>query len=364
MLPYFRKTENYHTRQVDIDEHGFEGPVYTQSVSSTGRDYPLRDGLKAAWASAGVTPIVDANSGHPQGLGELVENRHTGTRQVTSTVYSLAGVEVKTQTLVQRILVEKKGGSYFAKGAQLSNGECLSAREEVILSAGAYRTPQIMMLSGIGPAKGIVSQGLDVVIDAPGVGKNLIDHLAVAQWWKLRDPQAGLALGSPNFSKPNFVKGFPMDWIVTQGVPHEGLRSALIVDDGKVEDSHPLLGPTRSFIESFVVYVGGNADSPSITMDGSHITSTVVGLLPTSRGSVTLESTDPNASPRIDPNYYATEVDRYVMRSGLKKVMEVLLDTKEGQAIVEGETVKEGQPALTSASSDDQLDERIKERGK
>ena len=349
---------------MSIDEHGFEGPVYTQSISSTGRDYPLRDPLKAAWASAGVTPTVDANSGHPQGLGELVENRHSGTRQVTSVVYSLVGVEVKTQTLVQRIVLEKKGGSYFAKGVQLNNGEYLSASEEVILSAGAYRTPQVMMLSGIGPAKDIASQGVTVIIDAPGVGKNLIDHMAVAQWWKLRHPQAGLALGSPNFSKPNFVKGAPLDWIVTQGVSQEGLRRALIVDDGKVEDSHPLLALTRSCIEFFVVYVGANADSPSITMDGSHITSTVVGLFPTSRGSVTIESTDPNASPRIDPNYYATEADRYVMRSGLKKMMEVLLDTKEGQAMVEGETVREGQTALISASSDDQLDKRIKERGK
>ena len=307
---------------------------------------------------------MDANSGHPQGLGELVENRHNGTRQVASTVYPLAGVEVKTQTLVQRVVVEKKGSRHFASGVQLSNGEYLSAREEIILSAGAYRTPQIMMLSGIGPAKDIASQGVTVVIDAPGVGKNLIDHMAVAQWWKLRDPQAGLALGSPDFSKPNFIKGTPMDWVVTQGVPHEGLRSALIMDDGRLEDSHPLLGPTRSFTESFVVYVGANANSPSIPMDGSHITSTVVGLLPTSRGSVTLQSTDPRISPLIDPNYYATEVDRYVMRSGLQKMMEVLLDTKEGQAIVEGETVREGQPALTSTSSNDQLDERIKERGK
>ena len=363
-LPYFRKVENYHTRQVDVDEHGFEGPIHTQSVSSTGRDYPLRDQLKAAWASAGVTYTVDANSGHPQGLGELVENVHDGTRQVTSTVYPLAGVEVKTQTIVQRILLETRGDGQLARGVQLSNGETLSASEEVILSAGAYRTPQALLLSGIGPAKELASHGITALVDAPGVGKNLIDHLAVAQWWKLRDPQAGLALGSPNFGKPSFVKGTPMDWIVTQSVPHEGLKKALTMDEGKIEDSHPLLTPTRSFIECFLVYVGANAKSPSIPMDGSHITSSVVGLLPTSRGSVTLASTDSTALPRIDPNYYATEVDRYVMRSGLRKIMEVILDTKEGQAIVEGETVGEGQSPLTSASSDDEIDERIKERGK
>lgn len=364
LLPYFRKIENYHTRQVNVHEHGFEGPIHTQSPSSTGRDFPLRDQIKAAWASAGVTYTVDANSGQPQGLGELVENRHDGVRQVSSTVYPLAGVEVKTQTIVQRVLLQKRGDAQFARGVQLSNGESLLASEEVILCAGAYRTPQALLLSGIGPAEELASHGIPAVIDAPGVGKNLFDHMAVAQWWKLRDPQAGLALGSPNFSKPSFVKGYPLDWVVTQSVPHEGLKMALTMDDGQIEKSHPLLTPPRSFIESLLVYAGANATSPSIPMDGSHITSTVVGLLPTSRGSVTLASTDSTASPRIDPHYYATEVDRYVMRSGLKKMMEVLLHTKEGQAIVEGETVGEGRSPLTSASSDEQLDERIKERGK
>jgi len=368
-LPYFRKVENYHTRQVNVDEHGYQGPVYTQSVSSTGRDYPLRDQIQAAWAAAGVTHTVDANAGHPQGLGELVENRHDGARQLISTIYSLAGVRVMTETIVHRILFEERADVQIARGVQVSNGETLLATKEVILSAGAYRTPQALLLSGIGPAEELARHGITALIDAPDVGKNLIDHMAVAQWWKLRDPQAGLALGSTNFSKPAFAKGTPMDWVVTQSVPYEGLKKALLVDEGNTEEgnidnSHPLLTPTRSFIEYLVVYVGANATDPTIPMDGSHITSTVVGLLPTSRGSVTLASSDPAASPHIDPNYFATEIDRYVMRSGLKKMMEVLLDTKEGQAIVDGETVGEGRLSLNSASSADQLDERIKERGK
>lgn len=363
-LPYFRRIEQYHTRQVDGHEHGFDGPVHTQSISSTGRDYPLRDQLKAAWASTGVTHIADANSGHPQGLGELVENCADGKRQVTSTIYSLTGVEVKTQTLVERILLEKTSHGPVAVGVQLSNGKTMRAKREVILSAGAYRSPQIMLLSGIGPVQELEKLGIATVVDIPGVGKNLMDHMAVAQWWKLRDPQAGLSLGSPDFFKPSFAKGTPMDWIATQSVPRDGLEKALHIDGENAKDSHPLLNPKRSFIESFVVYVGANATLPTIPMDGGHITSTVIGLLPTSRGSVTLASLDPADAPLIDPNYNATEVDRYVMRSGLKKMMKVLLDTKEGKAIVEGEAVGEGQTVLTSTSSQDQLDQRIRERGK
>ncbi|KAL9024127.1 MAG: hypothetical protein Q9196_006741 [Gyalolechia fulgens] len=362
-LPYFRRVENYHTREVDHAEHGFEGPVRTQSVSSTHRDYPLRDPLKAAWASAGVVYTADANSGHPQGLGELVENRADGARQPTSSIYSLAGVEVMLDTLVHRVLLEKRGDAQRASGVQLSNGEVIKANREVILSAGAFRTPQTLLLSGIGPTDELTAHGITAVIDAPYVGKNLIDHFLLAQWWKLRHPQAGLALGSPGFMKPAYAKGTPLDWVVTQSVPQEGLKGALANDGDTVEESHPLLTPTRSFVESLVGYAGTNESSPTIPMDGGHITSTVIGLLPTSRGSVTLASADPNASPCIDPNYNATEVDRYVMRSGLRQMMQVLLETNEGRALIEGETVGQGYSPLTFASSDEQLDEHIRAFG-
>ena len=324
----------------------------------------MRNQFRAAWASAGVPHIADANSGHPQGLGELIENRKEGLRQVASSAYSLSGIKVKTDAFVHLILLEQSSAKQVAKGIQLGNGETLFARREVIISAGAYCTPQLLLLSGVGPADELASHGISAKVDVPGVGKNLFDHLAIAQWWKLRNPQADLAVGAPNFIKPSFTKGVPMDWVITQGVPHEGLREVLAADGEKADSDHPLLASKRSFIESFVVYVGPNSENPTRPPDGSHVTSTILGLLPTSRGSVTLASSDPNAPPRIDPNCNATETDRYVNRVGLRKIMEVLLDTKEGQEIVQGETVGDGQKPLTSSSSDRELDERIGERGK
>ena len=158
-----------------------------------------------------------------------------------------------------------------------------------------------MLLFGLRPAEELASRGITAVIDAPAVGKNLFDHMAVAQWWKLRDPQAGLALGSSNFNKPEFAKGTPLDWVVIESVPYEGLKQALAKDEGKIENSRPLSTPSRSFTESLVVYVGANETILAISMDGSHITSIVIGLLPTSR------STDPAASQCIDPNYNPEE---------------------------------------------------------
>lgn len=108
-----------------------------------------------------------------------------------------------------------------------------------------------------------------------------------------------------------------MDWIVTQSVSHDGLKKALGKEEGKIDDSHPLLKSSCSQVESFMVHVAANAAKPVIPMDGSHVTTSVISLLPTSRGSVTLSSADPAATPCIDPKLlcgpirdaYGTEED-------------------------------------------------------
>jgi choline dehydrogenase-like flavoprotein len=270
----------------------------------------------------GVHEIADLNSGSPQGLAEMVENRRNGLRQVASAVYPLKGVQVMTDTLIKRVLIEERQGKDMATGVELASGTNLTARREVILSAGAYRTPQILLLLGIGPIAELKHHGIVQTVDAPEVGKNFHDHMSVTQWWKLRNPEAGVASGSPLWKDAAFRKGNPLDFIITQTVPYEGLKSALATDEGgMVSDEHPLLSPRRSHMEAFVLYAGANKSEPLIPMDGIHVSTSVVILLPTWRGSITLASTDPATSPLIDPNYYATEADRYVMRTSLKKVM-------------------------------------------
>ncbi|ESZ93963.1 hypothetical protein SBOR_5666 [Sclerotinia borealis F-4128] len=362
-LPYFHRTEQYHKAGLDT-QHGYEGPLYTQSVSSTDRNYPLRENIRKAWESIGINYNADANSGSPQGLGELVENRKDGQRQVASTAYPLTGVQVMTSTLVARVLMDTQGLIPRATAVELADGRKIVATKEIIISAGAFRTPQILLLSGIGTKGELAIHGIQQIVDAPYVGKNLHDHMSVAQWWKLKNPEAGYALGSPLFNNPNFKKGTPMDWVVTYTVPHEGLKAALAKDEGIVDDMHPLLSPARSHVECFTVYVGVNKSDPIIPMDGSHVTTVVLGGLPTSRGSVKLASTDPTAAPVIDPNYFSTEADRYVLRTGLRKIMEAMLSTAEGQALIETETVAAGEKSLDWKAEDAELDERIKARGK
>jgi len=87
-------------------------------------------------------------------------------------------------------------------------------------------------------------------------------------------------------------------------------------------------------------------------------------MLPTSRGTVTLASKDPVTPPRIDPNYYATEADRYVVRTALRKLMQVMMETKEGKAMVKEQVVATGQNRLSPRSSDEDIDELVRECGR
>lgn len=155
--------------------------MYTCNVTSSGRNFPLRDMVKAAWEAVGLEQIPDANSGSPQGFADLTENRKNGLRQLACDAYPLSGVQVMTETLVKRVVVEQIDGRKIATGVELASGEVIAANEEIIISAGAYRTPQVLMLSGIGPAAELKKHGIKQVVELPEVGKNLHDHLGIPQ---------------------------------------------------------------------------------------------------------------------------------------------------------------------------------------
>lgn len=320
--------------------------------------------VQEAWNSVGVKYNPDINSGSPFGLADVVENRENGMRQMSSSVYTL-DVEIMTETLVKRVLVEERGSQKVAIGVVLEDKDesQIMARQEVIIAAGAYRTPQLMMLSGIGPAEELRAYGINVVLDLPDVGRHFADHVAVSQWWQLKHPENGLAFGSPAFTDPAFFRGNPIDFVALDSVPLDGLRQALVKDDPNCNpDEHPLITSQRVHVETFTVYVAHNAQDPSIAVDGTHITTGVSCMLPTSRGSINLADRDVRSAPRIDPNYCATEADRYVLREGLRKLREVLCDTPAGQKMILSETVEEKYQPLGPDTGDEAIDDLIRRR--
>jgi choline dehydrogenase len=176
VLPYFRKAE---TRAAGGDEYrGGEGPLHTQY----GRlKNPLYRAFIEAAKAAGYAETDDVNGYRQEGFGRMDMTVHNGRRWSTAMAYlrpalKRPNLQLFSNALVKRIVFEGRR----AVGVVIERGgveTVLSARREVILSAGAIGSPHILKLSGIGPGAELAAHGIDVVADRPGVGENLQDHL-------------------------------------------------------------------------------------------------------------------------------------------------------------------------------------------
>ena len=345
--------------------------MYTSSVITSGRKFPLRETILNAWKRLGLKKIEDANNGFPQGIAEQIENRRDGLRQLTSKVYPLNGAHILTETMVKRILLSDSPHDHdkVATGVELADMRQLYVKSggEVLLCGGSYRSPQVLMLSGIGPKDELAQHNILQQVDSPWVGKNFHDHQMIFRYWKLRHPERGLAMGSSALSDPVFQSGNPADWLATLTVPTTGLKAAIAKDEGtpSVSDKHILLSTPRSHLESNVLYAAFGAEQIGlqIPVDGTAIMSYYMACHPTARGSITLASDDPDAHPIIDPNYCGTEVDRFVMREGWRVLSRLILETPEGKELVADEIVPEGHHCLPSTASDAEIDQRIKMGG-
>ena len=364
LLPYFCRTETHHDPEADPDQHGFDGPIH--STPALGRTYPLTEHLKQAYLKIGVNPIRDHNSGDNKGMAPHVENWYRGKRQPAGKAYLLEGIQLLTNQTVERIILESRLGRFKATGIGLTSGQELRAFKEVIVCCGAIRTPQLLMLSGIGPAEELEKLNIPLFVESPDLGKNFSDHSSITQFYRIRNPEKGLCAPSAAFNHPSYVEGFPTDYIIAESAPTSALKQALQLDSPEPEksvisDTDPYLFPPRTHYEILPMYAPTEVPltDMNIPLDGSIISIGIIGLLPTSRGSVTLASRDPMAHPLIDPNYYATHVDRVVLRAGMRRNM-AAFETPEAQAVVAEEVPPAGFPALNSKSTDDELDARIK----
>jgi len=204
-----------------------------------------------------------------------------------------------------------------------------------------------------------------VNLDNPEVGKNLMDHLAVGLNWKLRHPERGLAMGSPLLVDPSFANGWPMDFIRFGHVSTVGIQEVLTSSPTKAEDEKLLLRPDACHTETFCLYapMPHRMTGINLKVDGSHITTQTICLTPTSRGYVTIASANPTDPPIIDVNFNATEVDRYILREGLRNTVSIMRDTNSGQSLVEDENIPEGHSRLLSDSPDEAFNIRIRDFG-
>lgn len=292
LLPYFKKIETHYKPRDECDnpeEHGFEGPIRLVSHSLTRYDarnssnvqkqleaptYPLRSTLLNAITEAGHKEIADINSGQPLGVARWCyawcDKSGEYVRQPAGEVYDLSKVEVLLETRVRRIIIETDPSTNTPKavGVELDNGETISAGREVILSCGALRSPQLLFLSGLGPASDLASHGIRPILDLPGVGANLHDHCSAMLFWKLKHPEKGLAIGSPKFDPQGIAPG---EWVLTGSVP-PGILSQALKKDGVNDDKHPHTDTPRAHYETIFGYYPAGAEPGVLPTDGSILT--------------------------------------------------------------------------------------------
>lgn len=345
LLPFFKRSETYPIKGLE-KQHGYEGPI---KPSRGDRGYLLKDDVREAMLATGLQLNDDANGGDIRGVARLVESWDGPRRTFAATDYDLKGVEVLTGVTVGKVVLE---GSR-AKGVVLGDGKTLEATKEVIICCGALRTPQLLMLSGIGPKAELERLGIPLHVDSPQVGQNLHDHGMVSYWYKLRHPEQGLAIGSEKFmANPRNLEGNPMDWMMNTGLSEEETANAAKVDGKNTS--------RRDDIELTCIYLAAPTSpfNPP-PMDGSHITLSVVNIHATSRGGVSLASTDPRELPLIDPGYLSTEHDRAVFRAGARLLTQ-MMESPAGQRFSTGETAPGSFAPLTSKTSDSEIDERAR----
>lgn len=208
------------------------------------------------------------------------------------------------------------------------------------------------MLSGIRPKSELSKYNIKQVAELP-VGQHLHDHGSINIIWKLKNPEKGYAFGSPAFNKPEYATSNPIDWMATGAAPDEDLGKAASADGTTFEP-----GPRTDYEVTVMYAITAAAPVEMAPMDGTHFTTGVLCLSPTSRGTVTLASDKATDNAIIDPRYFTTEHDRAVMRAGMRLTMQAM-ESKVLKDYVEGETPPPGMPRISSASSDAELDKRV-----
>lgn len=312
VLPYFIKAENQERGASEF--HGENGPLCVSDLRH--KDVLSNSFVKAA-SEVGEKTTDDFNGPQREGLGFYQVTQQGGQRCSSAKAYltdalSRPNLTVITEALVEKIVIEDK----VAKGVKLStNGQSivLGADKEVIVSSGAINSPQLLMLSGIGPKQHLTEHGIDCLLDLPGVGQNLQDHLdALVQHRCEAKEGYAVAFGAiPKYVKSAFNYMFK----------REGLFSSNIAEAG-------------GFVQT--QYASGIADIqyhflPAILLDHGRKTAFGYGfglhiccLYPKSRGEITLRSSNPSDSAVIDPHYLEHEHDQKVMIAGVKKAREIL----------------------------------------
>jgi choline dehydrogenase len=314
VLPYFRRLEN--SWRGASFYHGEGGPI---SVSSM--DYPdmLYEPLMRSARAAGVPESEDANGRQQEGISRMEATIGNGKRSSTARAYlhpvmRRPNLVIRANALATKVMIEKgrATGVEFVTNGRVNKQH---ADREVILCGGAYNSPQLLMLSGVGPADHLRSIGVAPLHDLPGVGENLSEHPNVVNTYKARSEH-----GLTKFLRVDRAAALAARWFVR----HDGIFASNGATANIFLRTMPDLD--RPDVQLVCMSVSNSADLwlPGVTRPPVYSFSVRVGALhPKSRGWVRLRSSDPADSPRIFNNMYADPEDLATMVRGVRATRDI-----------------------------------------
>ncbi|WP_095590026.1 GMC family oxidoreductase [Actibacterium ureilyticum] len=312
VLPYFRKSEDYYAGADDAHGAGGEWRVEGQRLH-----WDILDAWKAAAVEAGIPETPDFNRGDNSGVGYFKVNQRNGWRWSTAKGFlrparRRSNLTVLTHAQAERILFDGRR----ATGIRFRRHDLpaqATARAEVILSSGAVGSPQLLQLSGIGPAAHLRGLGLDVVLDQPEVGGNLQDHLQIRCAYRVENARTLNTMANSLMGKARIG----LEYLLTRSGPMSMAPSQL----GAFARSTPDVATPDLEYHVQPVTLDAFGEPPH---DFPAITASVCDLRPDSRGHVRITSADPMRPPQIQPNYLSAARDRAVAAHAIRLTRRIM----------------------------------------
>ncbi|MEZ5666084.1 MAG: choline dehydrogenase [Alphaproteobacteria bacterium] len=340
VLPAFRRSEGHVQR--DGAYHGRDGELTVCRARSRN---PLHDAFVAAGAEAGHPVNDDFNGEEQEGFGRYDFTIRDGKRWSTSHAFlrpirDRRNLTVRTDALSERILVENGravGVAYRHGGSR----RIARAEGEVVLCAGTVKSPQLLMLSGIGAPDALRAHGIDTVHELPGVGRNLQDHVDCVMVWECTAP----------VTLYRDLRADRLAWSLVQGMLFgTGVATTFPYESGAFIRTRPeLVAPDVQLHFMPALEKTANLHFPKLfrrkpPTEANHGFTIRVGPVnPDSRGTITLKSADPADDPLIRANYLDAESDRRTMIAGVRRTREVVaqraLDAYRGRELAPGPEV-------------------------
>ena len=333
-LPYFKKSE--HNEQLQDEFHGTNGELnvtFAQQFKT-----PLADAFVEACVENNIPKIIDVNGAQQNGAGMFqytIKNgeRHSAAKAFLKPILQRKNLTIKTNALVQRILIEND----IAVGVEIVvNGklEQIKVRKEIILCAGAFGSPQILMLSGVGVGAELSKIGIAVKKELPGVGKNLHDHLfygisALSKWKGTLN----------NINLPFNQFRHTLAWLFQRKGP---LTTSPLEAVAFFKTDENLAQPDLQ-LHFAPAHLGNNANlaagadfyNPKTYPKTDGFTILPSLIQPKSRGYVSLQSKNPNEAPIIQPNYLEHPDDLKTLVKGYHKVKSII-ESKAFKSFTDG----------------------------